>query len=80
MSLRSASSPDPLDQKVGHAMAFSLVAIMFTGLSVYLWEGVEIWMTLLTGMAVSFGQYLARWRQVGAHTATYAQPYARRFA
>jgi hypothetical protein len=80
MCLRSSASPDPVDHKVGRAMAFSLIAIIVTGLSVYLWEGVEIWMTLLTGMAVSFGQYLARWRQVGSQTATYAQPYARRYA
>ena len=80
MSLRSTSSPDPVDHKVGRAMGFSLIAIMLTGLSVFLWEGVEIWMTLLTGMAVSFGQYAARWRQASAYPASYGQQSYARYA
>jgi len=80
MSLRGTSSPDEDDRKVGYAMGFSLIAIMFTGLSVFLWEGVEIWMTLLTGMAVSFGQYAAGWKYYGAYPATQAPQYPQRFA
>lgn len=60
LSLRGAWSPYPLDQRAAFAMGFALIAIIFTGWSVYLWEGMGIWMIVLTGMAVTFGQQMAR--------------------
>lgn len=59
MSLRGVWSPYPLDQRAGYAIGFSLIATIFTGLSVFLWEGMGAWMTLLNGMAVTFGQQMA---------------------
>ena len=60
MSLRGAWSPYGLDQRAGFAIGFSLFAIMVMGLAVYLWEGMGIWMTVLTGIGVSFGQQMKR--------------------
>ena len=60
MALRGAWSPFSLDRKVGLAIGFSLISIIFTGLSVYLWEGMGIWMTLLTGMGVGFGARMTK--------------------
>jgi hypothetical protein len=60
MSLRGAWSPNELDRRVAYAIGFTLVAVIFTGFSVYLWEGVLIWITLLTGVGVTFGQKVAR--------------------
>ena len=59
LSLRGAWSPYPLDRRAAYAIGFSLIAITFTGLSVFLWEGMGIWMTVLTGMGVTFGQRMA---------------------
>jgi hypothetical protein len=64
MCLRGAWSPFPLDQRAAYAMGFSLIGIIFMGLSVYLWEGVNVWMTVLTGMAVTFGQQMALARRL----------------
>lgn len=59
MSLRGAWSPYRLDQRAAYAIGFSVISIAFTGLSVFLWEGMGAWMTLLNGMAVTFGQQMA---------------------
>jgi hypothetical protein len=76
MALRGVRSPFPLDQRAAYAMGFSLVAVIFMGLSVYLWEGMGVWMTILTGMAITFGQQMARaTREFG--TAPAGRPVAR---
>ena len=59
VSLRGTLSLQHLDRMAGYALGFSLVAIIFTGLSVSIWEGVDAWMTMLTGMAISFGQHVS---------------------
>jgi len=66
MSLRGAWSPHALDQRAGFAVGFSLVAIIVMGLAVYLWEGMGIWLTLLTGMGVSLGQQMKQAAKVRA--------------
>ena len=60
MSLRGAWSPNEFDRRLAYAIGFSLIAVIFTGFSVYLWEGVMVWVTLLTGVGVTFGQNVAR--------------------
>jgi hypothetical protein len=76
MALRGVRSPFPLDQRAAYAMGFSLIAVIFMGLSVYLWEGMGVWMTVLTGMAITFGQQMARaTREFG--TAPAGRPVAR---
>lgn len=72
MSLRGAWSPYPLDRRAAYAIGFSLIAIAFTGLSVFLWEGMAIWMTVLTGIGVTFGQQMVL--ATRSQAAGYGQP------
>lgn len=58
MALRGAYSPYELDRLVAYSIAFSLVAIIFTGFSVHHWEGMGVWMILLAGTGVTFGQIM----------------------
>ena len=54
-----AASPYLVDKRASYAVGFSLISIIFTGLSVYLWEGMGIWMIVLTGMGVTLGMRLS---------------------
>lgn len=53
--LRSASFQTLPARGVSTGIAFSILAIAFSGFTVALWEGVAAWMIMLSGIAVTIG-------------------------
>ena len=70
MSLRGAWSPYALDRRAAFAIGFSLISLIVTGLSVFLWEGLGIWMSVLMGIGVTFGQQMAVASRLGPAAST----------
>lgn len=56
VGLRARRWPDRLGQETSLALSFALLSLTIAGLSVALWEGIFMWMLMLTGIAVSIGQ------------------------
>lgn len=65
MALRGAWSPYPLDQRVAYAICYTLIAITVCGLAVHLYESLYIWLSLLTGMGVTFGHIMQEATSIG---------------
>lgn len=53
--LHGTRNKDLPEKLVAAGLAISLVSLVFSGFTVFFWEGVAMWMVLLAGIAVSIG-------------------------